>query len=345
MKKSFIIAEAGVNHNGSEDLAMQLIEVAARSGVDAVKFQTFKAESLVQKGAKKAAYQQRQTGDGDQFSMLKMLELSDEAHVRLRKQCEKYNIEFMSTGFDEASIDMLLDLGVRRLKVPSGELTNIPYISYLTKKDVPIILSTGMGTLDEVREAVECVRNIRLQCSFEGSLEDVLTLLHCTSNYPAPLESVNLKAMNTMAEEFGLPVGYSDHTAGILISPMAVALGATVIEKHFTLDRNLPGPDHKASLEPDELTQMVKDIRDVEQCLGDGVKAPTIAELEVRKLVRRSVVMRHSVKADTTITESDLILLRPEGGISPKDMFKVIGKVAACDLQEGQSLRWNDLQV
>jgi len=339
----FIIAEAGVNHNGSQEKAMKLIEVAAQSGADAVKFQTFKAETLVRKDARKASYQQKNTGDGDQFSMLKMLELSDATHEHLADYCKTLGIEFMSTGFDEKSIDMLLALGIKRLKIPSGELTNLPYISCLAKNDIPMILSTGMGTLDEIRDAIECIRETRLKCNFDKSLEGMLILLHCTSSYPAPFDSVNLNAMQTIADEFGLPVGYSDHTKGILVAPVAVAMGATVVEKHFTLDRNQAGPDHQASLEPDELTQMVQNIRSIEQCMGDGIKAPTPFELEISKLVRRSVVACHELKAGETITENDIVLLRPEEGISPKYVDKIIGMVTARKINEGQCLQWDDL--
>ncbi len=339
----YIIAEAGVNHNGSEKLAIQLIDAAIDAGVDAVKFQTFKAKTLVQKGADKAEYQKKQTGVGDQFDMLKRLELSDDIHLRLSDYCTNKGIEFLSTGFDKASIDMLLNLGMKCLKIPSGELTNKPYIEYIAQKNIPIILSTGMGTLDEVKEAISWIRVVRSQEGFTESLPSILTLLHCTSNYPTPLESVNLKAMQTMAKAFDLPVGYSDHTAGILISPMAVALGATVIEKHFTLDKSLEGPDHQASLEPSELKQMVKDIRSVELSLGNGVKQPTKAELEVLKVVRRSVVLIRDMKRGEIMTKDDILLLRPEGGIPPKDMDKVIGKPLVKDVNSGMLLSWEML--
>jgi N,N'-diacetyllegionaminate synthase len=341
----FIIAEIGVNHNGSEEHARKMIDAAAKTGADAVKFQTFKAELLVHKNARKAAYQEEQTGMGDQLSMLKKLELSEQAHERLSRFCESLDIEFMSTGFDLHSVDFLIELGIKRLKVPSGELNNLPYISHLADKGLPIILSTGMGTLDEVAEAVACVRDRQERNISHKSLAEMLTLLHCTTNYPAPLESVNLKAMETMKDEFHLPVGYSDHTAGTLISPVAVALGATVIEKHFTLDRELPGPDHKASLEPDEFERMVKDIRDIERSLGTGIKAPSDAELEIRKLVRRSVFTCRPVTAGTAIREGDLTLLRPEGGIPPKEMVSIIGRVAIRDLEAGECLQWSDLKA
>lgn len=342
--KCYIIAEAGVNHNGSADLAIQLIDKAVEAGVDAVKFQTFKADSLVQKGADKAEYQKSHTDDGDQYEMLKKLELSDETHVYLIDYCRQKKVEFLSTGFDEKSIDMLLSLGMQRLKVPSGELTNKPYIEYVAKKNLPMILSTGMADIDEVREAIFWVNDCRIRQGYAGELRDILTILHCTSNYPTPLESVNLNAMKTMADEFSLPVGYSDHTAGILISPMAVAMGAVVIEKHFTLDKNLPGPDHQASLEPLELKKMVKNIRAVEVSLGNGVKVPAESEVEVRKVVRRSVVIANNVKKGQSLTLNDLVLLRPEGEIPPKDIEFVLGKVVIRDMKVGDSLKWSDLE-
>jgi len=339
----YVIAEAGVNHNGSEEMAFQLVEEAVESGADAVKFQTFKAESLVQKGAEKAEYQKTTTGDGDQYEMLKKLELSDEAHTRLADYCKTKGIEFLSTGFDEASIDMLLELGMQRLKVPSGELTNKPYIEFVAQKNRPIILSTGMADLDEVNEAITWVKACRDTHGFSAPLQEILTILHCTSNYPAPLDSVNLRAMQTMADEFGLPVGYSDHTAGILIAPVAVAMGATVIEKHFTLDKQLPGPDHQASLEPHELAQMIKDIRAVERSLGNGAKAPTEEELQVRQVVRRSIVLAKDVKKGDVITREHLTLLRPEGGIHPKYINDVIGKRFVRDLETDYLLQWSDI--
>ncbi len=341
----YVIAEAGVNHNGSEEMAMQLVEAAVEAGADAVKFQTFKAETLVQKGTAKAEYQKMQTGEGDQFEMLKKLELSDEAHTRLSDYCKTKDIEFLSTGFDEASIDMLLELGMQRLKVPSGELTNKPYIEFVAQKNRPIILSTGMADLDEVNEAITWVKACRDTHGFSAPLQEILTILHCTSNYPAPLDSVNLRAMQTMADEFGLPVGYSDHTAGILIAPVAVAMGATVIEKHFTLDKQLPGPDHQASLEPDELAQMIKNIRNIEMSLGDGVKVPTESELEVRKVVRRGIVLARDVQKGQLLSREDIMLVRPEGEILPKHVNAVLGKVVVADLSAGSSLRWEHLKA
>ena len=296
--RCFIIAEAGVNHNGSDELALRLVEAAADAGADAVKFQTFRAELLAKPGSEKAVYQKSQTGAGDQLSMLRELELSESQHRLLQPRCEQLGIEFMSTPFDQPSVDFLLDLGVRRLKIPSGELTNHPFLKYISTKGVPLILSTGMASLEEVQDAVQVVRSVREQHAFTEPLAEVLTLLHCTSNYPAARENVNLRAMQTLHQATGLPVGYSDHTEGILVAPVAAALGATVIEKHFTLDHSLPGPDHAASLEPDELSEMIRNIRNVETLLGSSEKTPTQSELLVRDVVRRSVTLTRQVSRE-----------------------------------------------
>ena len=340
----FIIAEAGVNHNGSLETALRLVDTAAAAGADAVKFQTFSASRTVVAGGHKADYQMQATGEGDQLAMLRALELPRDWHEQLIAQCRELGIEFMSTGFDAASVDFLVGLGVRRLKSPSGELTNPHYLGHLAEKNLPIILSTGMGTLEEVVEAVEVIRDKREQLGLCGPLAESLTLLHCTSNYPTELKDVNLRAMETMAAEFGLPVGYSDHTAGILIPPLAVALGAAVIEKHFTLSRDMPGPDHKASLEPDELCRMIEAVRQAEKSLGDGVKAPMASELPVREVVRRSVTLARSVAAGQVLADDDLILLRPAGGIEPRDLEQVVGRRAATAMKEGHTLQWADLE-
>lgn len=340
----FVIAEAGVNHNGSEDLARQLIDAAVAASADAVKFQTFKAEKLVTLSADKASYQKENTGSGDQYSMLRALELSDDAHRRLADYCEQRGIEFMSTAFDEESADFLVGLGIRRIKVPSGELTNLPFIRYLAEKGLPMILSTGMAEMDEVAEAVEVVLSTTHELL--GDAADVqlrLAILHCTSNYPAALDEVNLRAMLSMAERFQLPVGYSDHTKGCLVSPMAVAMGAVIIEKHFTLDRNLPGPDHAASLEPNELSDMIADIRSVELALGSAEKKPTKVEMEVRKAARRSITLNRDVRAGESITREDLVLLRPGTGISPRNLPEVIGRTTRSDMVAGETLQWDDL--
>ncbi|MGI9318964.1 MAG: N-acetylneuraminate synthase family protein, partial [bacterium] len=251
--RCYVIAEAGVNHNGSGELALKLVETAAKAGADAVKFQTFKAETLVAKGTATAEYQKRQTRSDDQYAMLKELELSEDVHRKLIAHCQKHNIEFMSTPFDIGAAKFLHELGMERLKVPSGELTNLPYIRSLSEFNKRMILSTGMSSMEEVIEAVVAIQEVRTDNNFTEPLHQKLTLLHCTSNYPARIENVNLNAMQTMARELELPVGYSDHTEGVLVASCAVAMGAVIIEKHFTLDRNMPGPDHRASLEPGEL--------------------------------------------------------------------------------------------
>lgn len=342
--KTFFIAEAGVNHNGSDELALQLVETAKKCGADAVKFQTFSADKLVQKGAEKAEYQKNATGSGDQYSMLKKLEMSEELHFKLVKRCEELNIEFMSTPFDEEAADFLVNIGMEHIKVPSGEITNHPFLSFLAKKNLPIILSTGMATLDEISDAVNVIKSVRDKNGFTAPLESVLTILHCTSNYPAALEDVNLRAMNTIHKTFGLPVGYSDHTAGITVSVAAVAMGATVIEKHFTLDRNLPGPDQKASLEPDELSALISQIRDVEKALGSSIKQPNASELPIRALVRRSITLVNDVNLGQTITADDVKLLRPGNGLPPADLPKVIGRKLNRNIEAGSTLQWSDLQ-
>ena len=339
----YIIAEAGVNHNGSEELAHRLIDAAVDAGADAVKFQTFKAEKLVTRQARKAAYQQVQTGEGDQFAMLKALELSDEAHRRLAAYCAEKGIEFLSTPFDEESADFLVGLGCRRLKIPSGELTNAPFLRYLAAKGLPLILSTGMADLQEVAEAVALISRTREENGFAEPLAEALTLLHCTSNYPTPLGDVNLRAMRTLADTFHLPVGYSDHTAGDFVAPIARALGAVVFEKHFTLDRDLPGPDHAASLEPAELARMVRAIRDTDLVLGSPEKTPSGPELEVRIAARRSVTLARDVAADVPLAAADLTLMRPGDGIPPVEMDRIMGRCLARAMSAGATLRWRDL--
>lgn len=343
MKKCYVIAEAGVNHNGSDELALQLVDAAAEAGADAIKFQTFKAETLVAKGTATADYQKQQTGSDDQFEMLKKLEMSEDLHKKLIEHCRHLNIEFMSTPFDLDAANFLVDHGMKRIKVPSGELTNLPFIRELAAFNQPMILSTGMASLEEVNEAVSVVHEEREKQGFSEPLEKMLVILHCTSNYPALHEDVNLKAMQTMATEIRLPVGYSDHTDGTVVSVAAVAMGAKVIEKHFTLDRSLPGPDHKASLEPEELKLMIKQIRQIEACLGDGKKAPRDSELPVRDLVRRSVTLQKDKNEGEVIEADDLVLLRPGIGIPPKQLQKVIGKRMKSAQKAGVMLQWQDL--
>ena len=341
---TFIIAEAGVNHNGDPALARRLVEVAAASGADAVKFQSFSADKLTAKGAEKAEYQKRATGDGDQYDMLKALEMSEQLHGELAAQCAALGIEFMSTAFDEDSLDLLVDLGIHRIKVPSGEVTNHPFLRFMARKNLPLIVSTGMADLAEVEEAIAVIADERKSQGLSGALEDAVTILHCTSNYPAAVEDVNLNAMLTMGRATGMPVGYSDHTLGITVSTAAVAMGARVIEKHFTLDKTMPGPDHAASLNPDELKAMVDSIRAVEAAFGDGVKAPTASEVPVRTLVRRSVMAAKPIAAGAVIEQADLTLMRPGTGIAPKDMSTLIGRKTIRAIAAGRILAWSDLQ-
>jgi N,N'-diacetyllegionaminate synthase len=338
-----VIAEAGVNHNGNESLAMSLVDGAADCGVDIVKFQTFKADKLVRKGAAKAEYQQRATGGGDQHSMLRGLELSDDIYKKLMARCDMRGIEFMSTAFDESSADFLIGFGMRRLKVPSGEITNHPLLSHLAAKNLPIILSTGMSTLDEVHEAIAVISSERARRGFSTPIDEILTVLHCTSNYPTRVDDVNLRVIPMLMEKLALPVGYSDHTEGILIPVAAVAAGAVVIEKHFTLDRGLPGPDHAASIELPELAEMVRRVREIERALGSTRKEPTPSEIPVRDLVRRSVTLVRSLEAGVVLVREDVALLRPGDGIPPKDLHKVIGRRTANALAEGTTLQWSDL--
>ena len=341
---TFIIAEAGVNHDGDPERAIQLVEVAAQSGADAVKFQTFSADKLTRKGAEKAEYQKKMTGDGDQHAMLAKLEMSDDLHHALVKRSAELGIEFMSTAFDADALDFLVSVGIRRIKVPSGEITNLPFLAHMASKNLPIIVSTGMADMAEVKGAVDAIRAERNRLGFAEPLEDIVTILHCTSNYPAAASDVNLRAMLSMADEIGLPVGYSDHTLGIAISTAAVAMGATVIEKHFTLDKTLPGPDHSASLEPHELNALVRSIRDVEAARGDGIKAPTASELPVRALVRRSVTTVRDVAAGAALTADDVALLRPGTGIPPAEFQSVLGKRTRQAIPAGQTIQWTDLQ-
>lgn len=322
MNKTLIIAEAGVNHNGSLDLALKLVDAAARAGADYVKFQTFKAEKLASRSAKKAEYQSRNTGTDDtQYSMLKKLELSQLDHIRLIEHCRERGVKFLSTAFDPESFAFLDRLGLPLWKIPSGEITNYPYLRAIGRTKKPVILSTGMATLPEIEEAVEVLTRF-------GTPKGQITLLHCTTEYPAPKNEVNLRAIATMRERFGLPVGYSDHTQGIEIPVAAVALGATVIEKHFTLDRTMDGPDHRASLEPDELREMVSQIRQVESALGTGVKEPSESEKKNIPIARKSVVAACNIAPGEPFTENNITAKRPGGGLSPMLWEQVIGKTA-----------------
>lgn len=341
--RCLVIAEAGVNHNGSLDCAIRLVDAAADAGADIVKFQTFKAERLVTRHAQKAAYQKTQTGAGNQLSMLRALELSDDAHYRLLEHCENRGIEFWSTAFDEASARFLVELGIQRIKIPSGELTNTPFIRAMVEFGLPMIVSTGMATLDEVANTIGWIEDARRSAEIRKPLSEMLTLMHCTSNYPCPIGDVNLLAMLTLAERFHLPVGYSDHTQGIFVAPLARAMGAVIYEKHFTLDRSQPGPDHAASLEPDELKQMVDGIRLAERVLGDGIKAPTPSELEVRIAARRSLTVVHDIRAGHALTHADLTLMRPGNGLEPVMLEQIIGRTVRRDMEAGDTLHAGDL--
>ncbi|OGO58329.1 MAG: N-acetylneuraminate synthase [Chloroflexi bacterium RBG_19FT_COMBO_47_15] len=333
----FIIAEAGVNHNGDVNLAKRLVDVAMKAGADAVKFQSFKAENVVTRKAATAKYQAQTTGSAEsQYEMIKKLELSAGNFVGLAHYAQKKGILFLSTPFDKDSVDLLDGLGVPAFKIASGEITNFPLIRYIAEKGKPVILSTGMSTLGEINEALQVIQS-------EG-IKDIV-LLHCTTAYPAKVEDVNLKAMETLRREFKVPVGLSDHTLGITIPIAAVALGACVIEKHFTLDKSLPGPDHQASLEPKELKQMNETIREVEKAMGDGNKMPTEEERQIQKAVRRSIVARVNIPKGTIITEAMLDIKRPGTGLEPKYMDKVIGAVARYRIQQDEPLTMNKLEV
>lgn len=326
--KTFIIAEAGVNHNGSFELAKHLVDKAVWAGADCIKFQTFNSKNLVSKNAQKAEYQKKTTDSSEsQLDMLKKLELSKEEFIELRDYCNQKGIMFLSTPFDLESIDFLASIGVKTWKVPSGEITNYPFLRAIGKRKESVIMSTGMCTLDEVRDAIEVLKTF-------GSSD--ITLLHCTTEYPAPYDSVNLNAMLTLQNEFSYRVGYSDHTNGIEIPVAAVAMGATVIEKHFTLDKNMEGPDHKASLEPDELKQMVKSIRNVEVALGDGTKEPSEVEKKNISIARKSIVAACDIKTGEVFTEENLTAKRPGNGISPMKWNDVLGKVAKRKFSEDE---------
>lgn len=327
-KRCFVIAEIGVNHNGDLDIARRLIDVAADAGADAAKFQTFRADDLIVEGTQAVAYQKKNDADLDQYKLLKSLELSFEDHEELVAHCEARGIEFMSTGFDKGSLQLLVNLGVQRIKIASGEITNTPLVEASAEARLPIVLSTGMGTLEEVAECVRTIRETWDRLGHDGDL----VVLHCTSAYPTPLEEVNLAAMGTMARELGEAVGYSDHTTGILVAPMAVVAGAQLIEKHITLDRTMVGPDHAASLEPDELKAMVDEIRRAELIRGDGVKAPRPVEMEARSLVRKGLKFLRDLPRGHVVTADDMVPLRPETGLPPARFKGLIGKTLTRDV-------------
>ena len=329
---TLIIAEAGVNHNGSIDIAKQLVDKAADAGADIIKFQTFKSEKLVSKSAQQAEYQKRNIGarsDNSQLSMLKKLELSEQNHVELMAYCKEKNIKFFSTAFDFDSIDYLHSLNLGLWKIPSGEVTNYPFLKRIAAFNEKTILSTGMCDLQDVRAAVDALYK-------NGLSKENLTLLHCNTEYPTPFEDVNLRAMDALRKEFGVEVGYSDHTKGIEVPIAAVALGATVIEKHFTLDRNMEGPDHKASLEPDELKAMVTAIRHIEQALGDGYKKISNSERRNIAIARKSIVAAYHIKKGEPLTEQNITVKRPGTGISPMHWEEVIGTIAIKDYEKDE---------
>lgn len=329
MKRTLIIAEAGVNHNGDIAKAKALIDKGAEAGVDYVKFQTFKAGNLVTKQAKRAAYQDKNTQDNDsQYEMLKKLELSQKDHQELIDYCTQKGVKFLSTGFDFESLEFLARLGITIAKVPSGEITNLPYLRKVATLFPEVILSTGMANINEIKDAVKVLTD-------NGVSKDKITVLHCNTEYPTPMEDVNLKAMLHIQRELGVPVGYSDHTLGIEVPIAAVALGATVIEKHFTLDKTLPGPDHKASLEPEELKAMVKAIRNIEKAVGgSGIKEVSASEAKNKPIARKSIVASKSIKKGDFFTEENITVKRPGMGISPMQWDDVIGKTAKKDFEE-----------
>jgi N,N'-diacetyllegionaminate synthase len=325
MGRVFIIAEAGVNHNGSLKIAKALVDAAAQAGADAVKFQTFKASNLVSKSALKADYQKKSTESAEtQHAMLERLELDELAHQSIIEHCKNKNIMFLSTPFDAESVDMLQNFGMPMYKIPSGEITNLPYLRHISRLGKEIILSTGMSNLDEIGDALDVLE-------FEGTPRASITVLHATTEYPCPIEEVNLYAMLTIHKTFGVRVGYSDHTHGIEVPIAAVALGACIIEKHFTLDRSMDGPDHKASLEPDELNAMVKAIRNIEGALGDGIKRPMASEVKNKLVVRKSLVASRGIKAGEFFSPENISAKRPGTGISPMLWDEVIGKRACRD--------------
>lgn len=323
----YIIAEAGVNHNGSFELACELVDAAKKAGVDCIKFQTFKSNNLVSHTAQKAEYQKNTTGDGSQVDMLKKLELSYDEFLDLKDYCDKVGICFLSTPFDFDSIIFLNSINMPFWKIPSGEVTNYPYLVALAKTGKPVVMSTGMCTMSEIQTAIDVLRE-------NGTKE--IKLLHCNTEYPTPFEDVNLRAMDVMRDTFGLEVGYSDHTKGIEVPIAAVALGASIIEKHFTLDRRMEGPDHKASLEPDELTQMVIGIRNIEKALGNGIKIPSPSERKNITIARKSIVAAKKIKMGEKLTEENITVKRPGIGISPMKWNLVLGTKAIRDFEEDE---------
>lgn len=330
MDKVFIIAEAGVNHNGSIDLAKKLIDVAVQAEVDAVKFQTFISTKLIARNAKKAAYQIELTDPEEmQLDMVKKLELSFSEFCELKKYCDSKLIMFLSTPFDLESIDFLNKLGIEIFKIPSGEITNYPYLKKIGRLNKKVILSTGMSYLKEIEEAIKILK--------ENGTNDI-TVLHCNTEYPTPIEDVNLNAMNIIKEKLNVEIGYSDHTTGIEVSIAAAAMGAKVIEKHFTLDKNMDGPDHKASLEPSELKAMVKAIRNIEKAMGNGIKSPSKSEIKNLNIARKSIVANRFIKKGEKFTEENLTCKRPGDGLSPMKWEEVLGQLAIKDFKEDEMI-------
>ena len=328
-----IIAEAGVNHGGSLEMAKQLIDSAADSGADFVKFQTFRAEALVTRSAKKAEYQLRQEyGDDNQYGMLKNYELDQAGHVDLILHCRERGIEFLSSPFDLQSIDLLVNLGIQIIKTPSGEITNKPYLIHVARQGKPVVMSTGLSSFDEVSRALQILIT-------NGLDEESITILHCNSQYPTPIDEVNLRAMTSMKSAFGVPIGLSDHTEGITTPIAAVALGACVIEKHLTLDKSLVGPDHAASLTPEEFTEMVSSIRDVEKAMGDGIKRPSPGELKNLFAVRKSIVASRRISAGDLFSSENLAVKRPGSGISPMNWDNVVGTRSKWDFDIDELIR------
>ncbi|CAN5621767.1 N-acetylneuraminate synthase [soil metagenome] len=339
MQHVLIIAEAGVNHNGDPEMARRLVDAAAEAGADYVKFQTFVADQLVSPEAKKASYQSKNTNDAteSQLSMLKKLELDEAAHVMLKKYCEEKKIHFLSTAFDPQSILLLDRVGIDLVKIPSGEITNLAFLKAMGSKGMKVLLSTGMSNMKDIDDALSVLENA-------GTERKNITVLHCNTEYPTPMEDVNLKAMLSISDKFGVAIGYSDHTLGIEIPIAAVAMGATVIEKHLTLNRELPGPDHKASLEPAEFKAMVKAIRNIEKAMGDGVKQPSASEQKNISIARKSLHARKSLPMNHLITEDDFVAKRPGDGISPMELPSLIGKKILRNILEGQIIKAEDIQ-
>jgi N,N'-diacetyllegionaminate synthase len=336
----FVIAEAGVNHNGSVEMARRLVDAAHEAGADAVKFQTFRAQDVVTPNAVTADYQRTNTGETNQFEMIRKLELDEAAHRHLADYARTRGIEFFSTPFSEEAMAMLVRLGVKRIKLPSGEITNKPLLDCAAATGLPLLLSSGMATMQEVQRAVQWIQAARLDHALPAAGPEDLVLLHCTSAYPAPADALNLRALVAMRAATGLPVGYSDHSEGVEAALAAVALGATVIEKHLTLDKELPGPDHRASAEPAELARMVRSIRLVEAMLGDGVKRPQPIEANTLAVARRSVVVVRALPRGHVIERQDMVLRRPGTGIAPEFLGALVGRTLAHAIEADTTLEW-----